>query len=44
MVVAVVMMCQDAVGSLIVLICGLIVVYSVWPNAGMADAVGGLIV
>eukprot|EP00802_Teleaulax_amphioxeia_P007696 Tamp_07703.p1 GENE.Tamp_07703~~Tamp_07703.p1 ORF type:complete len:331 (+),score=31.72 Tamp_07703:130-993(+) len=35
---------QDAVGSFIVLICGLIVVYSGWPNAGKADAIGGLIV
>jgi len=35
---------QDAVGAFIVLVCGLIIVYSGWPGAKKADAVGGLIV
>lgn len=35
---------QDAVGSFIVLVCGLIVAYSGWPNADKVDSVGGLIV
>jgi len=35
---------QDAVGSLIVLVCGLMVAYSGWPNAEKVDSIGGLIV
>lgn len=35
---------QDAIGSLIVIVTGVVIIYSEEPQAGYADAVGGILV